>query len=129
MGVNGSGASTGEGDGAGVGATYASNIALNGDAGSSTDAASVAAAETSAGFASGEAAAMQGPQLNQELMVLDERSRNIVQSRWLVMDADGNGTTTLHDLAAEYGISAERVRQIETAALKKMRGLLQTQAA
>jgi len=52
-----------------------------------------------------------------------------VQSRWLVMDAEGNGTKTLHDLASEYGISAERVRQIETAALKKMRGLLQTEAA
>jgi RNA polymerase sigma-32 factor len=35
----------------------------------------------------------------------------------------------LHDLAAEYGISAERVRQIETAALKKMRGMLQAEAA
>jgi hypothetical protein len=45
------------------------------------------------------------------------------------MDADGNGTKTLHDLASEYGISAERVRQIETAALKKMRSLLQAQAA
>jgi RNA polymerase sigma-32 factor len=45
------------------------------------------------------------------------------------MDAEGNGTKTLHDLADEYGISAERVRQIETAALKKMRGMLQAQAA
>jgi len=45
------------------------------------------------------------------------------------MDADGHGTKTLHDLAAEYGISAERVRQIETSALKKMRALLQAQAA
>ena len=68
---------------------------------------------------------MQGPKLDQALMALDERSRNIVQSGLLAMDADGNGTKTLHDLADEYGISAERVRQIETAALKKMRGLLQ----
>jgi RNA polymerase sigma-32 factor len=45
------------------------------------------------------------------------------------MDAEGNGTKTLHELAAEYGISAERVRQIETAALKKMRGLLEALAA
>ena len=67
--------------------------------------------------------------LDQALMALDERSRNIVQSRWLAMDADGNGTKTLHDLAAEYGISAERVRQIETAALKKMRGMLEAEAA
>ena len=73
--------------------------------------------------------ALHGPQLDQALMALDERSRNIVQSRWLAMDADGNGTKTLHDLANEYGISAERVRQIETAALKKMRSLLQTEAA
>jgi RNA polymerase sigma-32 factor len=73
--------------------------------------------------------ALHGPQLDQALMALDERSRNIVQSRWLAMDADGNGTKTLHDLASEYGISAERVRQIETAALKKMRSLLQAQAA
>jgi RNA polymerase sigma-32 factor len=45
------------------------------------------------------------------------------------MDADGKGTKTLHDLADEYGISAERVRQIETAALKKMRGMLQSAVA
>ena len=73
--------------------------------------------------------ALHGPQLDQALMALDERSRNIVQSRWLAMDADGNGTKTLHDLASEYGISAERVRQIETAALKKMRSLLQAETA
>jgi RNA polymerase sigma-32 factor len=72
---------------------------------------------------------LHGPGLDQALMALDERSRNIVQSRWLAMNAEGNGTKTLHDLASEYGISAERVRQIETAALKKMRGLLQAQAA
>ncbi|MBU3633313.1 RNA polymerase sigma factor RpoH [Polynucleobacter sp. AP-Feld-500C-C5] len=80
-------------------------------------------------IAHAEADALQGPKLDQALMALDERSRNIVQSRWLAMDADGNGTKTLHDLAAEYGISAERVRQIETAALKKMRGMLQAEAA
>lgn len=71
--------------------------------------------------------ALHGPQLDQALMALDDRSRHIVQSRWLAMDADGKGTKTLHDLASEYGISAERIRQIETAALKKMRGLLQAQ--
>ena len=76
-------------------------------------------------IAHAESDALQGPKLDQALMALDERSRNIVQSRWLAMDADGNGTKTLHDLASEYGISAERVRQIETAALKKMRSLLQ----
>ena len=80
-------------------------------------------------IASNEADAMQGPKLDQALMALDERSRNIVQSRWLAMDAEGKGAKTLHDLATEYGISAERVRQIETAALKKMRGVLQAEAA
>ena len=81
--------------------------------------------EPTAMMASAETDALQGPKLDQALMALDERSRNIVQSRWLAMDAEGNGTKTLHDLASEYGISAERVRQIETSALKKMRGLLQ----
>jgi RNA polymerase sigma-32 factor len=80
-------------------------------------------------IASNEADALQGPKLDQALMTLDERSRNIVQSRWLAMDAEGKGTKTLHDLADEYGISAERVRQIEAAALKKMRGVLQAEAA
>uniref|UniRef100_UPI004048C9A8 RNA polymerase sigma factor RpoH n=1 Tax=Polynucleobacter sp. TaxID=2029855 RepID=UPI004048C9A8 len=72
---------------------------------------------------------LQGPRLDQALMALDERSRDIVQSRWLAMDAEGNGTKTLHELASEYGISAERVRQIESAALKKMRGVLQVETA
>ena len=80
-------------------------------------------------MAASDANQLQGPLLNQALNGLDERSRAIVQSRWLSMDAEGNGTKTLHELASEYGISAERVRQIETAALKKMRGLLEAQAA
>ena len=80
-------------------------------------------------MAAAQTDALQGPQLNNALMALDERSRNIVQSRWLAMDADGHGTKTLHDLADEYGISAERVRQIEMSALKKMRAMLQAPAA
>lgn len=52
---------------------------------------------------------------------LDARSRHIVQARWLDVSDNGSGGTTLHDLAAEYGVSAERIRQIETQALKKMR--------
>jgi RNA polymerase sigma-32 factor len=80
-------------------------------------------------MAASDANQLQGPLLNQALNGLDERSRAIVQSRWLSMDAEGNGTKTLHELASEYGISAERVRQIETAALKKMRGLLEAKAA
>lgn len=47
---------------------------------------------------------------------LDERSRDILQSRWLAEDKK-----TLHDLAAVYSVSAERIRQIEAAALKKLR--------
>jgi RNA polymerase sigma-32 factor len=51
---------------------------------------------------------------------LDPRSRHIVESRWLNED----DPATLHELAAEYGISAERVRQIEVKAMQKMRAML-----
>jgi RNA polymerase sigma-32 factor len=67
---------------------------------------------------------LQGPKLMQALKTLDERSRVIVQTRWLDIDANGQGSKTLHDLAKEYGISAERVRQIEAAAFKKLRNAL-----
>ena len=80
-------------------------------------------------MAANDTSRLHGPLLEQALSGLDDRSRDIVQSRWLSMDAEGNGTKTLHELAAEYGISAERVRQIETAALKKMRDLLEASAA
>ncbi len=55
---------------------------------------------------------------------LDERSRRIVEERWLKVNDDNSGGMTLHELAAVYGISAERVRQIEVAALKKMKKVL-----
>ena len=55
---------------------------------------------------------------------LDPRSRRIVEERWLKVNDDGSGGLTLHDLAAEYGVSAERIRQIESAAMKKMRKAL-----
>jgi RNA polymerase sigma-32 factor len=58
------------------------------------------------------------------LAELDPRSRHIVEERWLKVNDDGSGGLTLHDLAAEYSISAERVRQIEVAAMKKMRKTL-----
>ncbi|MBP6336249.1 MAG: RNA polymerase sigma factor RpoH [Vitreoscilla sp.] len=58
------------------------------------------------------------------LDVLDERSRRIVEERWLKVNDDSSGGMTLHELAAEYGVSAERIRQIEVAALKKMRKAL-----
>ena len=54
---------------------------------------------------------------------LDDRSRNIVESRWL-RDEDEGGARTLQDLANEYGVSAERIRQIEAQAMKKMRAAL-----
>jgi len=55
---------------------------------------------------------------------LDARSRRIVEQRWLQVNDDGSGGMTLHELAAEYGVSAERIRQIEVAAMKKMRKAL-----
>ena len=53
---------------------------------------------------------------------LDDRSRDIVQRRWLV--EDGEEAATLHELADEYGVSAERIRQIEAKAMQKMRAHL-----
>jgi len=58
------------------------------------------------------------------LDALDARSRRIVEQRWLQVNDDGSGGMTLHDLAAEYGVSAERIRQIEVAAMKKMKKTL-----
>jgi RNA polymerase sigma-32 factor len=55
------------------------------------------------------------------LSSLDERSRCIVEERWLKVNDDGSGGMTLHELAAVYGVSAERIRQIEVAAMKKMK--------
>lgn len=66
---------------------------------------------------------LQGAGLAQALDALDARSQHIVRARWL---ADEGGAT-LHELAAEYGISAERVRQIEVAAFKKLRVALADQ--
>lgn len=58
------------------------------------------------------------------LEALDDRSRRIVEERWLKVNDDGSGGMTLHELAAEYGVSAERIRQIEVAAMKKMKKAL-----
>jgi RNA polymerase sigma-32 factor len=65
---------------------------------------------------------LQSEGLEMALSKLDARSRHIVESRWLAND-DGSGAT-LHELAKEYGVSAERIRQIEAVALKKMKGAL-----
>ncbi|MDH5648802.1 MAG: RNA polymerase sigma factor RpoH [Gammaproteobacteria bacterium] len=54
------------------------------------------------------------------LASLDERSRDIIQRRWL----DEGNKPTLHDLAAKYNVSAERIRQIEKKALSSMKGVL-----
>jgi RNA polymerase sigma-32 factor len=56
--------------------------------------------------------------LSAALKNLDARSRDIIQRRWLDEDK-----ATLQDLADEYGVSAERIRQVEANAMKKMRGL------
>ena len=58
------------------------------------------------------------------LEALDDRSRRIVEERWLKVNDDGSGGMTLHELAADYGVSAERIRQIESAAMKKMKKAL-----
>jgi RNA polymerase sigma-32 factor len=68
---------------------------------------------------------LSGDGITRALDVLDERSRRIVEERWLKVDDDASGGMTLHELAAEYGVSAERIRQIEVAALKKMRKALE----
>jgi RNA polymerase sigma-32 factor len=69
---------------------------------------------------------LSGDGIAQALGVLDERSRRIVEERWLKVNDDSSGGMTLHDLAAEYGVSAERIRQIEVAAMKKLRKALET---
>jgi len=55
---------------------------------------------------------------------LDDRSRDILQRRWMTDDK-----ATLHDLADKYGVSAERIRQIESNALGKLRGMMGSEAA
>jgi RNA polymerase sigma-32 factor len=65
---------------------------------------------------------MQTQGISDALDTLDERSRYFVEQRWLANDDEKS--PTLHDLAAHFGVSAERIRQIEVAALKKMRTTL-----
>jgi len=68
---------------------------------------------------------LAGDGITLALGALDERSRRIVEERWLKVNDDSSGGMTLHELAAEYGVSAERIRQIEVAAMKKMRKALE----
>jgi len=65
-------------------------------------------------------ARLQDEGLREALSILDPRSRRIVEARWL---PEGEAAT-LHDLAAEFDVSAERIRQIEVKALQKMRDAL-----
>ncbi|MBX3607551.1 MAG: RNA polymerase sigma factor RpoH [Piscinibacter sp.] len=67
---------------------------------------------------------LAGDGISRALDALDARSRRIVEERWLKVNDDTSGGMTLHELAAEYGVSAERIRQIEVAAMKKMRKAL-----
>jgi RNA polymerase sigma-32 factor len=53
------------------------------------------------------------------IKILDDRSRHIIEARWLT-----DAKQTLHELAEEYGVSAERIRQIEANAIKKMRNAM-----
>ena len=57
--------------------------------------------------------------LSNAMQTLDERSQHILRSRWMTEDK-----ATLHELADKYGVSAERIRQIEANAIKKLRGLI-----
>ncbi len=77
-------------------------------------------AEPSNVLESTESERMRTEGLAKALESLDPRSRRIVESRWL-QDKD---SLTLHDLAAEFKVSAERIRQIEAKALEKMRRLM-----
>ena len=77
-------------------------------------------AEPSEVLEQAQMAHLQDSGLRNALAALDDRSRQIVQRRWLNEDQGA----TLHELAAEYGVSAERIRQIEAKAMQKMRGML-----
>lgn len=63
--------------------------------------------------------------LSRALDSLDERSRRIIEARWL---QDDNDTATLHELAAELNVSAERIRQIEKKAMSKMQASMMAMA-
>ena len=67
---------------------------------------------------------LRGSGLAKALASLDARSRRIVEARWL----NEKEPATLHDLAAEFGVSAERIRQVEAKALARMKGVIGPQA-
>jgi RNA polymerase sigma-32 factor len=67
-----------------------------------------------------ERAKLASEGLSQALRSLDDRSRHIIEARWL----NEENPATLHELAAVYSISAERVRQVEAKALQKLKAVL-----
>jgi RNA polymerase sigma-32 factor len=77
-------------------------------------------AEPAAALEEAQHARLQDEGLRNALASLDARSRDIVERRWL----NEGDSATLHELAAQYGVSAERIRQIEARAMQKMRALL-----
>ena len=68
-----------------------------------------------------ESEAVRAAGLDEALKTLDPRSRRIIEARWL----REKNTLTLHDLAAEFNVSAERIRQIEAKALERMKKAMQ----
>jgi RNA polymerase sigma-32 factor len=79
-------------------------------------------AEPAALLETEQTARLRSTGLEKALASLDARSRRIIEARWLTE----NEALTLHDLAAEFKVSAERIRQIEAKALGKMKGLIAT---
>ncbi len=76
-------------------------------------------ADPAAAYESADSEADQLEVLREGMARLDARSRDIIRRRWL----DADSKVTLQELADEYGVSAERIRQIEANALKKMKAL------
>ena len=77
-------------------------------------------AEPSELLANQQSEQLQSKSLSTALMRLDERSRRILEARWL----NDNASSTLHDLAAEFSVSAERIRQIEQKAMQKIKNIM-----
>jgi len=103
------------------------DIAFDGDADDDDDAAHLAPAQhlgdsrydPAVVVSDAQQAHQSRAQLAAAMAQLDERSRDIVARRWL-----GDDKPTLHDLASQYGVSAERIRQIEKRAMEKMRAAI-----
>lgn len=80
--------------------------------------------EPSAFLENQQTESMQSAGLSKALMQLDARSRRVLEARWLTEDK----SSTLHDLADEFGVSAERIRQIEQKAMLKIKDFMQVTA-